>query len=72
MAILWDLDIGPWCVSRVAARGQRPAEEGAHPMSLRRKIFLLCLALVTALVVIAVSNPGGGAHILQIKYLQPA
>jgi hypothetical protein len=36
-------------------------------MSLPRKIFLLSL-----LVVIAVSYPGGGAHILQIKYLQPA
>jgi hypothetical protein len=41
-------------------------------MSRRRKIFLLSLALGTALVVIAVSYPSGGAHILQIKYLQPA
>jgi hypothetical protein len=41
-------------------------------MSLLRKIFLLCLALVTALAVIAESHPRGGAHILQIKYLQPA
>jgi hypothetical protein len=41
-------------------------------MSLLRKIFLLCLALATALVVIAATYPRGGANILQIKYLQPA
>jgi hypothetical protein len=40
-------------------------------MSLRRKIFLLGLGLVTALIVIAASHPGGGADVLQIKYLQP-
>jgi hypothetical protein len=39
-------------------------------MSLPMKTFLLCLALVTTLVVIAASHPGG-AHVLQIKYLQP-
>jgi hypothetical protein len=32
-------------------------------MSLRRKVFLLCLGLVTALVVIATSPPRGGANI---------
>jgi hypothetical protein len=40
-------------------------------MSLLRKIFLLCLALATALVVIAATYPRGGADILQIKYLHP-
>jgi hypothetical protein len=33
-------------------------------MSLLRKTFLLCLALATALVVIAATYPRGGANIL--------
>jgi hypothetical protein len=41
-------------------------------MSLRRKIFLVGLGLVTVLAVVATSEPSGGAHVLQIKYLQPA
>jgi hypothetical protein len=44
----------------------------AHRMSLRRKIFLFGLGLITVLAVVAVNQPRGGAHILQIKYLQPA
>jgi hypothetical protein len=40
-------------------------------MSLLRKTFLLCFALVTALVVVAATYPRGGAGVLQIKYLQP-
>jgi hypothetical protein len=68
-----------WLMVRKSAGGKRPAAALIPAMnsrrlvlSLRMKIFLLCLALVTALAVIAVSYPGGGAHILQIKYLQPA
>jgi hypothetical protein len=48
------------------------AAGGAYPMSLRRKIFLFGLGLVTLLAVVATSHPSGGAHVLQIKYLQPA
>jgi hypothetical protein len=45
---------------------------GADRMSLRRKIFLFCLGLLTVLAVVAANQPRGGAHVLQIKYLQPA
>jgi hypothetical protein len=41
-------------------------------MSLCRRFFFICLGLATALIVIAASPPGGGAHVLQIKYLQHA
>jgi hypothetical protein len=41
-------------------------------MSLRGKIFLFCLDLVTVIAAVAASHPSGGPHVLQIKYLQPA
>jgi hypothetical protein len=44
----------------------------ADRMSLRRKIFLFWLGLATVLAVVAANQPRGGAHVLQIKYLQPA
>jgi hypothetical protein len=40
-------------------------------MPLRRKVFLLCLCIVTAFVVIvAAGHRGGDRHLLQIMYSQ--